>query len=482
LSLLRARPMQQSVRNLPLLGIFLAAFAIGALESLGRADIAQGDKVVETVNQAAGQSAPGAATFEQRIRHKALELERERELATQENAALKIREKVIGLEAERRRVAAQELEQLRHKRESLEARVEYARKSVLHSFDIYGRGVIASPQSIPKRFQRSQRLREQMLYRLIQFRRESGGVIASGAGLNFFLELCGSSAFADTFYRSTKTGGKNNNDPEEAIFSRITDEYKLSPDVLRHIRYQRGLTGPRLSGRLNQDPLDVNWPNILKRTLSRKTEDIERRREQVLRELRDYRGVSPKAADGLIDAIRELQAAIHAEKESLMQEIRQKGSNVMAQADWRRYNNAEDHVRILLAGASRLIEAHVIDDVSLPPLDMNNGVTVEKLLAYMHENNLCFNAADLNGQNAYNTIFELMSRYYIDLTELKIDTDKREKRAEAIRVEEAQVKEVMLGNKLDNLQKTETTVAGIKAAAEIGKALIEARRSSEQGY
>ena len=43
---------------------------------------------------------------------------------------------------------------------------------------------------------------------------------------------------------------------------------------------------------------------------------------------------------------------------------------------------------MLLAGCYRLIEARKIEDVSLPPLNDPQGVTVERLMAYMHENKL----------------------------------------------------------------------------------------------
>jgi clan AA aspartic protease (TIGR02281 family) len=415
--------------------------------------------------------APAHNGWLQGIQQTALELDLQRKLSEREDAALRIREKVIDLEDQRRQVAARELAQLRQKREGLEARIEYARRCVLQSFDVYDRGLVPYPTAVSQRFQRAKRLREQMLHRLLEFRRESGGLVASGDALNFFLELCGPTAFAHTFIRA----GKAQAGPGPAFL--------IPGDVLRHIRYQRGLSGPRLSGRLNQDPLDVNWPAILKKSLSRKTGDIEQRREEVLRELRKNRAVSPKSADGLLDAVHDLLTAMRAEEESLMQEIRRKGTNVraQAQADWLRYHAAESHVRILLAGAYRLIEARGIADVSLPPLDDKNGVTVEKLLAYMHENSLCFSPSDLNGQPAYNSIFDLMARYYIDLSELKLDTAKNEQRVQAIRAEEAQVKEVMLGNKLDNMQQTEIELARIRAVSEIGRALIEARKNSESG-
>ena len=466
-----------------------AAFALSVADLKCRADSEDQPPRQRTTPS---QPAPSLEDqFERGIRQKALDLDIQREQTRQLEATLAIRERVNQLESQRRRDAAAELDQLRSKRESLEKRIDYARRSVLQSFDVYDRGLIPTPtpSATPSRrskrpretsFERSNRLRAQMLHRLLVFRGESAGLIANGDALNFFVELCGPSAFAHTFVRAANPQGKAPN-PDDAFLSQITDQFKLPPDVLRHIRYQRGMSGPKLSGRLNQDPLDVNWPAILKRSLRNRTDDIERRREQVLKELRQNRPVPPEIADALLDAVRDLLTAIYHEEESLMQEIRRNGRNTPAQADWLRYHAAEAPVRVLLAGAYRLIEAREIADVSLPPLNVKNGVTVENLLTYMHENNLRFSPADLNGQPAYNSIFELMSRYYIDLSALKLETVKNEQRVEVMHAQEAQVKEVMLGNQLDNVQRTEIEVARLKASAAMSAALLGAISSGARG-
>ena len=171
---------------------------------------------------------------------------------------------------------------------------------------------------------------------------------------------------------------------------------------LAQIRYQRGLAGPKLSGRLNEDPLDTDWPAILRtETFRPRTLDIEKRRAQVLAELRTKKGISPKSADGLLDAANNLLTAIQDEETALMQRLRGNGSPRREKKDWFRLHSAEEPIRILLAGCYRLIEARKIEDVSLPPLNDPQGVTVERLLAYMHENKLNFSPSDANGQVAY---------------------------------------------------------------------------------
>jgi hypothetical protein len=185
-----------------------------------------------------------------------------------------------------------------------------------------------------------------------------------------------------------------------------------------------------------------------------------------MEELRRGQPVSANLADDLLTAARDLLDAVKSEKENTMREIRANGGAERARADWFRYNLAEKHAKILLAGAYRLIEARVVEDVSLPPLEADaNGVTIEKALAYMHENNLYFNPADLNGQVAYHKIFEMMTRYYIDLCMLK----NMEEGAAALRAEENRLSQIMLGERPDNLQRTAQSLAW----ARTGKALVD---------
>ena len=212
-------------------------------------------------------------------------------------------------------------------------------------------------------------------------------------------------------------------------------------------------------GRLNEEPLDTDWPAILRSEKFRPyTGDIEKRRAEVLAQLRNKKGISPKSADGLLDAANNLLTAIQDEEQALMQRLRGNGSPRREKKDWFRLHTAEEPIRILLAGCYRLIEARKIEDVSLPPLNGPQGVTIERLLAYMHENKLNFSPSDANGQVAYGRILELMVVYYTDLAQYKIDTENGERKVETLKRQEDEINEVVLGNKLNNIQQTEIEV------------------------
>ena len=205
------------------------------------------------------------------------------------------------------------------------------------------------------------------------------------------------------------------------------------------------------------------------------TGDIEKRRAEVLAHLRNKKGISPKSADGLLDAANNLLTAIQDEEQCSCS-----GSagtvRPERKKDWFRLHTAEEPIRILLAGCYRLIEARKIEDVSLPPLNGTQGVTIERLLAYMHENKLYFSPSDANGQVAYGRILELMVVYYTDLAQHKIDTENGERKVETLKRQEDEINEVVLGNKLNNIQQTEIEVSKWNAIGEIGRAVIESRR------
>jgi hypothetical protein len=408
-------------------------------------------------------------------RAKNLQLEVDLARIQQQDLALLIRNREFDLEAERRRTARLELEALKSQRETLEKRVEYARKAVLASFDVSDRGFVPNPQKLPTSLRRAQLLKENMLKRLLLFSGDSKNYIANGTALNFLLELCGKSAFAGEFNRAAIKAGQGPN-PAEVVecLSQFTRFTLIKPRDLEQIQYQQGLAGPRLSGRFNEQPLDTNWPAILRSdTFRPRTQDIEKRRAQVLGQLKNNNGISAKSADGLLDAVRDLLTAMQDEENAMMRKTREIGGPSREKTDWFRLHRAEEPIRVLLAGCYRLIEARKIEDVMLPPLNGPKGVTIERLLAYMHENKLNFSPSDANGQGAYGRILELMVSYYSDMAQCKIDTEYGEKRVEVLRQQEAEINEVALGNKLNNFQQTEVEVHHAQAAAEQAKADAE---------
>ena len=72
--------------------------------------------------------------------------------------------------------------------------------------------------------------------------------------------------------------------------------------------------------------------------------------------------------------------------------------------------------------------------------------------------------------------------YYTDLAQYKIDTENGERKVETLKRQEDEVNEVVLGNKLNNIQQTEIEVSKWNAIGEIGRAVIELRRDSQAFY
>jgi hypothetical protein len=341
------------------------------------------------------------------------------EFPTLEQSYREIRKWLDDLEAEHLRRSNVERKDWHHDREALEHRLALARETVMQSFDVYDRGILQTSPEVRAKFHKSKVRREQMLHRLIEYRNDSAGKISNGDAENFFLELCGSSAFAGQFDRSTKLPNAKK-DPSQGFLSTITSEYRLRSDVIHHIIYKRGLTGPRLTGRINQEPLEIEFPEVLRGPdFSPRIAEIKKCRDAVLQELHAGKPVSSEVADALLKAVNDLVVAVKEKKAALMQEVRLHGQNDVVHREWDRFNRVAGRLHSLLQGAYRLIEAVSIDDVAVPPLDEKNGVTIEELMAYMHTNNLYFFPADPNGEAAYNMVFEMMSRYYIDLVMLK---------------------------------------------------------------
>jgi hypothetical protein len=476
---MRGHVASNGLRILMAMLVLMAEIPFGSMNRRAGAAFASED-VVEQIRK---DQRERDAKREEARRHDAV-MEMDRERMHQQDLALSVRKREVELEQERRRTASAELAALKSQRETLEKRIEYARKTVLASFDVSDRGFVSDPKNLPVSLQRARRLKDNMLKRLLLHPEDSKNYIANGTALNFLLELCGSSAFAGEFNHAALKAGQGPNPTEVEWLNQFTKATRINPQDLAQIRYQRGLAGPKLSGRFNEDPLDTNWPAVLRSELFRpRTRDIEQRRTEVLAELRANNGISAKSADGLLDAAHDLLTAIQDEQKALMRRVREKGDDTRAKSDWFRLHVAEEPIKVLLAGCYRLIEARKIEDVSLPPLNDAKGVTIERLMAYMHENKLYFSPSDANGQVAYGRILELMVFYYKDMSQYKIDAESGERRIEVMRKQEDEINEVVLGNKLNNFQQTEVTVARANADtaranadAEMARALVELLR------
>jgi hypothetical protein len=367
---------------------------------------------------------------------------------------------VESLERERQQQALAELERLRGRRQEIEVRAQYARQWVLshYEFDMYS--MIREPQAqdakineylkqteadersgltgqadpevvekyatgelkrrrlefspkrmrynILKQLEAKQVQRDAFLFRLLSRDEATKGAIARGSALNFFLEKLGAPAFDHALYREltkNKQSLAGPQRPEKLLNQGSEGEYVLDESITRHIRYTRGSTGAKLTGRLNEGPLDLAWPAVLRSdSFGPLTRRIEKARDKALEELKSGKPVSSAAGDELLDAVNSLFRRLTAEK------LKNAGNEL-----WR-WVLAERFAKILMGGAYRLVEARTVDDVVVETFKAG---TIEELLAFMHRHNLRFAEADANGESAYNSIAEMMIRYYADLEALR---------------------------------------------------------------
>jgi hypothetical protein len=371
----------------------------------------------------------------------------------------KIKSVVEELEKERQQQALKELEKLRGRRQEIEVRAQYARQWILshYEFDMYSlirepqvqddriakdskqrqaddesgllkaadpdyveklatgelrrRNVEFSPKrmryNIMKQLEARRLQRDAFLFRLLSRDEATKGAIARGTALNFFLEKLGAPAFDHALYREMTKQKQSLADPQKPaklLNQGSEGDYSLAESITRHIRYTRGSTGAKLTGRLNEGPLDLAWPAVLRSDgFASMTRRIEKARDKALDELRSGKPIGSAAGDELLEAVNSLNRRVASEKKSSGHDL------------WR-WVLAERFVKILMGGAYRLVEARTLDDVVV---DTFKAGTIEELLAFMHRNNLRFAEADANGEPAYSTIAEMMIRYYADLEALR---------------------------------------------------------------
>jgi len=358
------------------------------------------------------------------------------------------------LERQRRQAAEQELVRLRERRHDLESRLAYARQWALTNYGLSDRGLIRRPEQIPARLLRHEEQKKVMTVGLLEQRERFRGSIAKGTALNFLLQECGAIAFDHTFYRDVAKGGGPGRELEQKLLQQVAAKFVLDEGTTRHIRYQRGLSGSKLAGRLNEGPLDLEWPSVLRQShYEVLVKLVETRRDRIVALLQNKQPIDGKTADELLDAVQELVKRVRGDKLRLLPKSR--GDYQTMQ----RYYAAERFCQLLVAGSYRLIEARDIRDVTVESFNRGN---IEDLLALMHRNNLTFAESDANGESAYNTLFELMSRYYVDLQSLRLAIEEDEQELATPNADERELLAISRGDRLSNVQKTELGLKGLE--------------------
>jgi hypothetical protein len=354
-----------------------------------------------------------------------------------------------NLENQRREAAKRELEELRQNRKTSEDRINFAKIVVRASFHSE-QGYLPKPLKQVKAFERWKQTRLTAMQGLVEHPERFAGDITSGKVLNFFLQECGPTAFAN---RTLAVHAVQQ--PMQAS----TDNLRLPLSTTKHIQYRQGITGAKLTGRLNQDPLDTRWVVALRGVAFQPhTKKIERFREKTLHELRQGQPVSAKAADELVDAVNDLREEVQSRKRDALGRIG--GGGPRPHQEYFQLLEAEKQVQKLTTGALRIVEAHELDDIVFDKIEgLQDGITIEELLSYMHQHSLTFGASDSNGQAAYNSLFQMMVRYYVEMCawENAIKED------DSLRAREYELQQIELGNRMSSFQ--------------LGQILIEAMRA-----
>ncbi|HVA51056.1 MAG TPA: hypothetical protein VNH11_32245 [Pirellulales bacterium] len=368
---------------------------------------------------------------------------------------------LVNLEEQRRKDTAEELERMRKGLAELGSRVHTMRQWTQLNFDLDKQGKIPRPKTVSKYLQGLEHRKETTAYALLQFRDQSRGAVKSGRAQNFFLDECGPAAFEMLYCRSLSRDQSRQGDAddfEREVLSGMTTNYKLDANIIRHIRYRRGLTGSKLTGRLNEKPLDLDHLNSVLRQAAFKNQvdRIASWRDRALAELEKGQPVSPDTAGKLMDAVQTLLDEIRAEKKKQAKF----GFNAM-----RPYLQAERQMFAVYEGAARLIEANEAADVVVE--EFKSG-TICELLAYMQRNNLHFDAADDNGDVAYNTLYTLLSKFYLDLRALQQAVADSEQSYVGMAQRERQIADVKLGRSVSGARGDlwGKTLDGIQGAIE----------------
>jgi hypothetical protein len=307
-----------------------------------------------------------------------------------------------------------------------------------YNFDLERRGKIQQPKKVSKYLTRLKHQRETTQYALIQYRDQSRGAVKSGRALNFFLDECGPAALERSYCRSlspSQTRQGQADGLEVEVLSGMTSNYVLDADTIRHIRYFQGVTGRKLSGRLNQKPLDLeNVNSVLRQNEFRpQVERITALRDRALAELDKGQPVTPDTSFELVSAVQDLLDEVRAAKKKQAK----RGFNAM-----RPYLQAERQMLAISDGASRLIEAQQAADAAIP--QFKSG-TIGDLLAHMQRHTLHFDAADDSGDAAYNQLYTLLTKYYLDLRLLQEAEAESELDQKQLAARERQIADVKIG-------------------------------------
>lgn len=345
---------------------------------------------------------------------------------------------LVRRDEQKRKDTAEELERVRSQLQVQGARVGTMRQWTQYNFDLARRGKIPQPQKVSKYLTGLQHRKETTEQALLQFGEQSRGAVKSGRALNFFVDECGPAALEQACCRSLSQYQSRQTQAdamEPEVLSGMTTSYVLDENTIRHIRYVRGVTGRKLTGRLNEKPLDLeNVNSVLRQDEFRlQVEQITKLRDRALAELEKGQPVTPDTSFKLVSAIQALLDDIRVAKKKHAK----RGFDAM-----RPYQQAERQMLGISDGASRLIEAQKTADAAVP--EFKSG-TIGELLAHMQRYSLHFDAPDDNGDTAYNQLYLFLTKYYLDLRALQEAEAESERDYKLLAARDREIADVKIG-------------------------------------
>lgn len=334
---------------------------------------------------------------------------------------------------------ALKLEQIKRNEEKLkelEGQLAEVKTWTKAQFELGERGVIDKPKVMAPYLQRLQRERENKLYTLLQHAEKSGGAIETGQALNTLLERIGPAAYQHALTRKV--------DPQRALsLYEATAIAQVDADVLARLLWQGKTTGAKSTSRFNGNPLDVEWPSLLREERWTKYRlAIEKSFRQAQLELSTSSGLQVKTAQQLRDTVRSLNEEFNRYQRERVKAL--SDGPGYTQEEFRRFRDSGNLIKQLIATVYQIIEAKNLQDIA--PTEEFRGGNIEELLAYMHRNNLKF-AAPTKGtdRQAYYRIFDMMARYYLDLKAIANLEEQLEYDVDRLKETNRQATDVALG-------------------------------------
>jgi hypothetical protein len=347
-----------------------------------------------------------------------------------------------------REQAAKEADNVAQRMQRLRLLVE-SKKWALKGFRGNGAHLIPTSSQVPALLQTWEPTRNDYKQKFDFYLKGAKSDVYSGRALNYLLDACGAMAIEHQIYMEQANAQRaienekligtlpESTDTEAAVRLRAAlIETLTGPKVLRRsdlqkVLVQRGGSNPKLTIRLDDEPLPLEWPYLIRtdKQYDRYTKAIESSKKAAIDELS-----AKKEKDSRGGISVDIQVRLMNETDALCQVFETSFLSYFASLKSR--DNPEGkavdmhiamemlrtrrYLKDLRGGITRFIEARTAEDAGVHELPGGDKLTVAELLAFMCRHNMMFSQCDINGQPAYETLYRQMSRYYVDLCALQL--------------------------------------------------------------